>query len=300
MGKKSGVNHGFIGGQSGMGKSNLLNNIITQVAELYSPLNLVLQLMDLKGTGGTEFKKYKKHPNVEKLVLTSKPYFSLKILQEFYNEYLERDELFDLEKVNVNDIYEFNKKFPSDKLPFKLLIIDEIQVLVNNKDYNISKEANHIIHKIATECRNGGMHLLLSTQSLKDVDLNDGILQQLNLRIAFKLKSDSHLILGTGNDAAHFLKRYSIIYNSKGGNSIEDNTVVRTTEIPYETISSRISETLNKSNALKPIIYDKNSKTQSTEPLYNIEKNIIFEDEVPENYNLEIQDIDENISPDDF
>ncbi|MDE7130114.1 MAG: hypothetical protein K2O07_07420, partial [Alistipes sp.] len=53
MGRKSGVYHGFIAGQSGTGKSTLLNNIITSIAERYSPDAFRLDLLAYKW--GVEF-----------------------------------------------------------------------------------------------------------------------------------------------------------------------------------------------------------------------------------------------------
>ena len=84
VGEQSGNNHIIIAGGSRMGKSTFLNNVITKIAEEYSSDEIRLFLIDFKK--GVEFKKFKKHPNVEFLLLENSNFNNtLLVLDQFRN-----------------------------------------------------------------------------------------------------------------------------------------------------------------------------------------------------------------------
>ena len=76
--------HGFILGQSGSGKSVLLNNIISSAILKYSPEDLMLYLMDFKGV---EFNRYRGVKHVKALLVdNSDPQMTLEVLRELHEE----------------------------------------------------------------------------------------------------------------------------------------------------------------------------------------------------------------------
>lgn len=223
MGQKAGVYHGLIAGQSGTGKSTLLNNIITTIAEKYSPDEFRLYLLDYKL--GVEFKIYKDHPNVELLLLdNSRLSVAVDALKKLEHEMQKREILFE-EDLTIQDIEAYNKK-AKHKLPRILIIIDEVQQLF--KDYATQRQINPLIKAIAKQGRAFGIHMLFSSQSYDGCNISSDILAQMSLRIAFTLASgqECRAILGGDNDVPKSIPHYTAVYNTNNGNR-NDNVIVK-------------------------------------------------------------------------
>ncbi len=194
--------HAFILGQSGSGKSVLLNNIITSAINKYSPEDLMLYLMDFKGV---EFNRYKgvKHTKAV-LVDNSDPQMTLEILRELKEENRKRVKLWQVE--GVNNIDGYNRKHPDDRLPQVLFVADECQVMFSKPDgrassYEIQREIAGILNIIATQGRSQGIHMLLATQTLDETDISGQILK--NLTECFLLMcapSDSNMLVPDSGD----------------------------------------------------------------------------------------------------
>lgn len=98
--------HGFILGQSGSGKSVLLNNIISAAILKYAPEDLMLYLMDFKGV---EFNRYRGVKHVKALLVdNSDPQMTLEVLRELQQENKRRVKLW--RDNAVNNIDGYNKK----------------------------------------------------------------------------------------------------------------------------------------------------------------------------------------------
>ena len=179
--------HGFILGQSGSGKSVLLNNIITSAILKYSPQDLMLYLMDFKGV---EFNRYKglKHTKAV-LVDNSDSQMTLEVLRELKEENKRRVKLW--QKECVSNIDGYNKKYPNNRLPQILFVADECQVMfkeaTNGVERLISLEISEILNIIATQGRSQGIHMLLATQQLDETNISGQVLK--NLTECFLLMS---------------------------------------------------------------------------------------------------------------
>lgn len=179
--------HGFILGQSGSGKSVLLNNIITSAILKYSPQDLMFYLMDFKGV---EFNRYKglKHTKAV-LVDNSDSQMTLEVLRELKEENKRRVKLW--QKEHVNNIDGYNKKYPDNRLPQILFVADECQVMfketTNGLERMISQEISEILNIIATQGRSQGIHMLLATQQLDETNIPGQVLK--NLTECFLLMS---------------------------------------------------------------------------------------------------------------
>lgn len=172
--------HAFILGQSGSGKSVLLNDIISAAILKYSPEDLMLYLMDFKGV---EFNRYRglKHTKAV-LVDNSDPQMTLEVLRELREENKRRVKLWQKEGVNKIDAY--NKKNPDNRLPQILFVADECQILfkestINGTERLIQQEISEILNIIATQGRSQGIHMLLATQQLDETDIPGQILKNL-------------------------------------------------------------------------------------------------------------------------
>jgi len=172
--------HAFILGQSGSGKSVLLNDIISAAILKYSPQDLMLYLMDFKGV---EFNRYRglKHTKAV-LVDNGDPQMTLEVLRELREENKRRVKLW--QKENVNKIDAYNKKYPNNRLPQILFVADECQVLFKENTKGgterlIQQEISEIVNIIATQGRSQGIHMLLATQQLDETDISGQILKNL-------------------------------------------------------------------------------------------------------------------------
>ena len=194
--------HAFILGQSGSGKSVLLNNIISSAILKYSPEDLMLYLMDFKGV---EFNRYRgvKHTKAV-LVDNSDPQMTLEVLRELREENKLRVKLW--QKESVNNIDGYNKKYPHSRLPQILFVADECQVMFkahssNDTERLIQQEIAEILNIIATQGRSQGIHMLLATQQLDETDISGQILK--NLTECFLLMSaptDSDRLVENSSD----------------------------------------------------------------------------------------------------
>ena len=241
LGLKSTSYHAFIGGDTGMGKSNFINNIIVQIAEKYTSDEIRLILLDLKGGGGTEFQFYKEHPNVETLVLTSRLDVVKKVITDFTNELNIRTRLFNDNEVKTVEEY---KTKTGKKLPYKLMIIDEVQELFG-ADWKTTNLFNTLLDKIGRQGRSYGIHMMLSTQSLTDVNISNSILNSLKLRISFKLSNlnDCRKIMDArgNNELPYDIEPYEVVYNNNLG-KLKSNQHFLTSEIKTDTIKARIKK----------------------------------------------------------
>jgi len=194
--------HAFILGQSGSGKSVLLNNIISSAILKYSPTDLVLYLMDFKGV---EFNRYKgeKHTKAV-LVDNNDPQMTLEVLRELKEENRKRVKLWQAE--GVNNIDGYNRRHPESRLPQVLFVADECQVLfqsprIGGVQMELHREITDILNTIATQGRSQGIHMLLATQQLDETDISGQILK--NLTECFLLMSapsDSNKLVPDSSD----------------------------------------------------------------------------------------------------
>lgn len=258
MGQKAEAYHGLIGGQSGTGKSTLLNNIITSIAEQYSPDEMRLYLLDYKL--GVEFKIYQHHPNVELLLLDNERLsVAVEALKSLETEMKRREKLFEID-LTIQDIDSYNK-IAEVKLPRILIIIDEVQQLF--KDHETRRQIGPLIKRIAKQGRSFGIHMLFSSQSYDGCDIGYDTLAQMSLRIAFKLANgaECRAILGRDNDEPLGIPNYTAVYNPNNGNR-EWNSIVRLDNFERERILSTLQSAAEKHKGYTP--FEKRIITRDT------------------------------------
>ena len=213
FGFNSDVHHALIGGSTGSGKSVLLHDLIINGALLYSPEQLQFILLDYKE--GTEFKMYEDLPHIKVLSIASEAEFGISIFEFLADEIARRGDLF--KKYQVGNLHEYNQK-SKETLPRFLIIIDEFQVLLNGKGSGPGRVAS-LMEDISRRGRSFGVNMILSTQSLGDVDITPSTLSNIGLRIGMKMpENDCTKILNYNNDVPmHFSRAGQAVYNSKNG-----------------------------------------------------------------------------------
>lgn len=206
--------HTLIGGRSGSGKSNFLHSLITSLSFYYSPDEIELFLLDYKE--GVEFNAYTNpvlnHASL--IAIHSDVQYGKSFLEYIIETKNERAELF--KKFSVKDFKEYREK-TGNKLARLLIIIDEFQVLLGEKR---ADEIQKLFVEILRKGRSYGIHLILSTQSLRGIMVDIGEMKgQIGNRIALLMGiEDSHNILSASNDVASTLKGKPFgILNYQGG-----------------------------------------------------------------------------------
>ncbi|MFQ5787520.1 MAG: hypothetical protein ACE5H1_06015, partial [Thermodesulfobacteriota bacterium] len=171
------------------------------------------------------------------------------VIEGLEKELLTRETLFRDKKATTLD--EFNQKYPDDRMPRIILIVDEFQEFFTEEDA-IKSKAENIFDRIVRKGRAFGINVLLSTQSLAGVSLPRSTKDLIAIRIALMCSdNDSRLILADDNSAAKYLTRPGEgIYNSANG-LVEGNKRFQTFFIEkkdFEFVSQRLKDLLKANN----------------------------------------------------
>tara|TARA_B100001287_G_scaffold71518_1_gene59076 strand:- start:7252 stop:8901 length:1650 start_codon:yes stop_codon:yes gene_type:complete len=229
LGHGSGSFHAIIGGQSGKGKTVLLNNIIAKGIEAYDEKELAYAIIDCSGVGFYNFKGSNRITHFES---SGSQKICADMVVKLDEELKRRESLF--RDSRVDDIDKFNLE-QKEELPRIIIVIDEFHVLFSDEDYKSQEIANVVlVDRIIRIGRKFGMHLILSSQSLDGIPTN--ILNNIPLRIALGMTQDeSYNFLEPRNNAAENLAAGVAIYNSKNGDK-NDNKIVKVYHIQEEEI----------------------------------------------------------------
>ncbi|WP_390578292.1 FtsK/SpoIIIE domain-containing protein, partial [Helicobacter pylori] len=221
--------HTTIGGRSGSGKSNLLNVLIASACFYYPRDELEVYLLDYKD--GVEFNLYTE-PNLSQaklIAINSNVSYGLSVLEHIQDERKRRSDLFKKAGSKVSDYVSY-REHTKEKLPRILIVIDEFQTLFSTKDRD---KIEDIMVDIVRKGRSFGIHLILSTQTLSGIEMNNRaqILGQIGNRLALVMsEEDSFTLLGGANNVASKLKGKPYgLFNFNGGQMFYNKEV----KIPY-------------------------------------------------------------------
>ena len=265
MGLKSQNHHAFIAGMTRMGKTNLLNSIIVQIAQNYTAKEIELYLMDYK-PAGAEFIIFKNHPNCKKLFLENQdPTPAFEMIKEFQEEMYRRGEI-----LKGKNIDEYNSKNPQSILPRKVLIIDEVQRMFSG-GWKDSNSFNALIEDIVKAGAGFGLHLILTTQSLKEINMKNSIMGQIPLKLSFRL-SDTMEAMKVFHENREAIKqvvklqKYQFVYSD-----FNQTVVAKADHLEKDKIeqilddvrSSRLSD-----EVVTPLVVEKSSDKESKEEVF--------------------------------
>ena len=204
--------HGLIAGATGSGKSVCINTMIVSLLYKATPQELKLLLIDPKMV---ELAPYNSIPHLVSPVITDVK-AATAALKWAVDEMERRYELF--AHTGVRDITRFNKKAEeagqlSDKLPFIVIIIDELADLMMMSPAEVEES----ICRIAQKARACGIHLIVATQR-PSVDVITGLIKaNIPTRIAFSVSSqiDSRTIIDSSG-AEKLLGRGDMLFLENG------------------------------------------------------------------------------------
>ncbi len=205
-------NHTLICGRSGSGKSNFLHVLIQNLAFYYAPDEVQLFLLDYKE--GVEFNAYTNPSPLEhaRLVsVASSVSYGITFLKWLCDEMQKRAELF--KQFKVKDLSDYRKH---EKMARLIVVIDEFQVLFSDKSTQVKGSVERSLNTLLKKGRSYGVHLVLATQTMRNIGISDSIKGQIANRIALPMDAeDSSKILD--DDAACELVRPEGIFNNNGG-----------------------------------------------------------------------------------
>lgn len=224
----------LIGGQSGMGKSTLLNHILAGGMQRYSPLELQFVLVNCAGTG---FQVFKDNPHMLLQCSSSKQEDCLQAIR-FIDELMqERQRLF--MEAGVDDLRQYIDK-TGQPMPRVVCIVDEFHVLFSGKTRDVAFVEDVLVQRIIRIGRKYGLHFIGATQSLGS-GVRRSLLDNIKLRIALGMTEDQSVaFLGTRNKAASGLPRFHAVYNDNNGN-LADNHQIRFEYLTQEQIANMIT-----------------------------------------------------------
>ena len=195
--------HLLIAGATGSGKSVCLNTIIASLLVSATPDQVQLLMIDPKRV---ELTVYNGIPHLIKEVIVDAR-MAAGALFEMTKEMDARYERF--AKAGVRKIEEYNAKFPDEKLPFVVIVIDELADLMLVAPAKVETT----IMRLAQLARATGIHLIVATQR-PSVDVITGLIKaNIPSRIAFAVSAqvDSRTILDMAG-AERLLGRGDMLY----------------------------------------------------------------------------------------
>lgn len=170
--------HLIVAGATGGGKSVFLNQMICTLIKRNPPRRLQLLLVDLKG--GLEFSQYRDVPHLMRPIAEHNEDVA-PILQWMIDEKERRFAL--LKRAGVRKIQAYNAGRPAGRLPYVILIFDEIANLMQAPE--LKKRVQLLMSDVAQQGRALGLHMILCTQ-IPNRDVITGLIKgNIPRRIAF-------------------------------------------------------------------------------------------------------------------
>ena len=179
--------HLLVAGQTGSGKSVMINTLLTSLLYRNSPADLKLILVDPKQV---ELTPYNHIPHLLTPVITE-PEKCISALKWAVNEMERRYSL--LAEKKQRNIQGYNASNKEDHMPYIVIVIDELADLM----MLAARDVEALIVRIAQKARAVGIHLVLATQR-PSVDVITGLIKaNIPARIAFTVASqiDSRTII---------------------------------------------------------------------------------------------------------
>lgn len=187
VGELNKMPHLLIAGQTGSGKSVMINTLLSSLLYRNSPSDMRLILVDPKQV---EMAPYNDIPHLLTPIITE-PEKCISALKWAVNEMERRYSLLAEEK--LRDIRSYNLRKNDEAMPYIVIVIDELADLM----MVAARDVEALIVRLAQKARAVGIHLVLATQR-PSVDVITGLIKaNIPARIAFTVASqvDSRTIL---------------------------------------------------------------------------------------------------------
>ncbi|WP_051636044.1 DNA translocase FtsK [Mesoplasma photuris] len=204
--------HLLVAGSTGSGKSVMINTLICSILLRAKPIEVRFLMIDPKKV---ELSGYSGIPHMLTPVISDMKQAS-NSLKMIVSEMERRYVLFT--ENGVKNMASFNEKNPNNKLPFIVVIIDELADLMMTGD---RKGVEESIMRITQMARAAGIHLIVATQRPSVDVLTGTIKSNIPTRIAFMVTTgtDSRTILDSSG-AETLLGRGDMLFSPPGGSDL--------------------------------------------------------------------------------
>lgn len=182
--------HMLIGGSTGSGKSVCANSILTSLLYTRSANQLRLALIDPKHV---ELRPYEGLPHAKYGIATT-VHAALDMLEQLDLEMRRR--MLALSHKKVKNLKEYNEKMaPADRLPYVVIVIDELADLIMQE----RKAVTTALATISSVARAAGIHIIAMTQRPSVDVLSGRVKVNFPARISFRVVSsgDSKTIINS-------------------------------------------------------------------------------------------------------
>ncbi|AGR40917.1 DNA translocase FtsK [Spiroplasma taiwanense] len=206
--------HLLVAGSTGSGKSVMINGIISSILMRAKPHEVKFLMVDPKKV---ELSIYSSIPHLLAPVISDMN-IANNALKKVINEMERRYALFTQHSVKNIDGYNSKQKKPSTKLPYYVIIIDELADLMMTAN---KRDVEDSIMRLTQMARAAGIHLIVATQRPSTDVLTGVIKSNIPTRIAFAVASsiDSRTILDS-TGAEKLIGRGDLLYMPPGSSSL--------------------------------------------------------------------------------
>lgn len=187
--------HTYVVGTTGSGKSVMTKVILTSIVNLYSPNEVELYLCDLKMV---ELNLFRNLQHTKKFVYTIED--TTEVISNLLEETRRRYNLF-MEN-EVTNIFEYNKLKGVKKLKYQVLYIEEIVMLLEDKN----KSAMKLLKQLIAISRASGCYVFLTTQRPDNTVIDNIVKANINNRIVLKCEDKKNSVVALDEEGAEKLR----------------------------------------------------------------------------------------------
>lgn len=187
--------HTYVVGTTGSGKSVMTKVILTSIVDLYGPNELELYLCDLKMV---ELNLFRSLQHTKKFVYTVED--TTEVISDLLEETRRRYNLF--MKNEVTNIFEYNKLKGVKKLKYQVLYIEEIVMLLEDKN----KSAMKLLKQLIAISRASGCYVFLTTQRPDNTVIDNIVKANINNRIVLKCEDRKNSVVALDEEGAEKLR----------------------------------------------------------------------------------------------
>lgn len=191
----------LIGGTAGSGKSVLLQSIVLGILRSSPPKSVLLTLIDPKRV---TFQSFRELSSLRDNRIIMDAAEAVETLSDLSREMEERYELLAAER--LENIRDYNERYPDRKLLRHVVIIDEFADLQSDKSQ--AKQLSIAVQQLCQKGRAAGFHFLLATQRPDNTVVSNQVRANLQMKIALKVTSDKNSKIILGDSGAECLMGY--------------------------------------------------------------------------------------------
>jgi ABC-type dipeptide/oligopeptide/nickel transport system ATPase component len=242
--------HTYVVGTTGSGKSVMTKVILTSIVNLYSPNKVELYLCDLKMV---ELNLFRNLQHTKKFVYTVED--TTEVISNLLEETRRRYNLF-MEN-EVTNIFEYNKLKGVKKLKYQVLYIEEIVMLLEDKN----KSAMKLLKQLIAISRASGCYVFLTTQRPDNTVIDNIVKANINNRIVLKCEDRKNSEVALDEEGAEKLRGNGHGFIKNGANIEEfQGYFITDDQVKDYTLKYQNKGTSKSLNFLKDKLQDEGNK----------------------------------------